>query len=317
VLLRKGRAAIAAAAAGLLCSLVAAGAAEGAPAAAPAQLLARHAPVLVLHPAERLMPVPVDGFLADSDLLVRAADGTWRPSAIPLAEAGRAFRLDQRLCRAIEGPAALGCYATSERAHEAGPTVYGAVRREGNRIALQYWLFYPANLLRGTSDAGAFWQMHEGDWEAVTVLLDRRGRPQTVALSQHCAGARREWAKAPRRGTRPIVHVALGSHANYFTPGRKALSRRCLPPEALALVRSYEIALLDLVGSGRAVTPEVAVVTATAPSWMAFGGTWGEDQYVHVPGFTTLRYGTAPVGPALHALWRRPLATPLAWPRGS
>jgi hypothetical protein len=31
-------------------------------------LLARHAPILVFHPAERFQPVPVDGFLADSDL---------------------------------------------------------------------------------------------------------------------------------------------------------------------------------------------------------------------------------------------------------
>ena len=32
-----------------------------------ATLLARHAPILVLHPAERFGPVPVDGFLADSE----------------------------------------------------------------------------------------------------------------------------------------------------------------------------------------------------------------------------------------------------------
>ena len=53
----------------------------------PAQLLARHAPVIVLHPDERFAPVPVDGFLADSDLQVRGPDGTWQASTASLPEA--------------------------------------------------------------------------------------------------------------------------------------------------------------------------------------------------------------------------------------
>ena len=299
---------------GLACWLVAAGAAAPAPASTPAQLLARHAPVLVLHPSERFAPVPVDGFLSDSDLLVRAADGTWQPSAVPLAQAGRTARLDRRTCLAIEGPAALGCYVAGEEAHGAAPTVYGAVRRTGNRIALQYWLFYPANLLSVTAASGRFWQFHEGDWEAVTVLLDSDERPQTVALSEHCAGARREWTRAPRRGSRPVVYVALGSHANYFTPGRKRLERRCWPREAVAVAAAYRVALLDVAGRGRTVTPVVSVIAAGSPPWMAFAGTWGEDQYVRFPGVAPLRYGAGPAGPAFHVLWRAPVATVLGWP---
>ena len=298
---------------GLACWL-GAGAAAAALPSTPAQLLARHAPVLVLHPSERFAPVPVDGFLEDSDLLVRAPDGTWQAATVPLAQAGRASRLDQRSCRAIDGPAALDCYAAAEEAHGASPTVYGAVMRTRDRIALQYWLFYPANLLGLAAAQGPFWQFHEGDWEAVTVLLDTRERPQLVGLSEHCAGARREWARAPRRGSRPIVYVALGSHANYFTPGRKTLSRRCWPKEAVAVADAYRIALLDSVGRGRTIAPAVSSVTATAPSWMVFGGTWGEDQYVHFPGVDPLRFGAGPAGPAFHALWRKPVATVLGWP---
>ena len=181
-------------------------------------------------------------------------------------------------------------------------------------MALQYWLFYPANVLTLASRAGLFWQSHEGDWEAVTVLLDAAERPLAVGLSEHCAGTRRDWARVPRRGTRPVVYVALGSHANYFTPGRKPLDRSCWPKEALAVYDAYKVPLVDSAGRGRTVSPAVIRVTASSPSWMAFAGTWGEDQYVRFPGVDPLRFGAGPTGPAFHALWRKPVATVLGWP---
>jgi hypothetical protein len=109
----------------------------------PAALLTRHAPIVVLHPAERFLPVPVEGwFLADSDLKQRARDGTWVVAAAGLLPiAGGPWRLDQRLCFAKVGLPAADCYAAAEAAHGAAPTVYGAVLRQGDRIALQYWLF--------------------------------------------------------------------------------------------------------------------------------------------------------------------------------
>jgi len=282
--------------------------------ATPAQLLARHAPVLVLHPDERFLPVPVDGFLADSDLQVRGPDGTWQASTASLPQAGPASRLDHRSCLAVDGPAALDCYVAAEQAHAAAPTVYGAVFRTRDRIVLQYWLFYPANVFSLAGARGLFWQSHEGDWEAVAVLLDGRERPILVGLSEHCAGVRRDWAGAPHRGSRPVVFVALGSHANYFTPGKKPLARSCWPKEALAVYDAYKVPLLDTAARGRTVTPGVSRVTAAAPPWMAFAGTWGEDQFVHFPDVAPLRFGGGPRGPAFHELWRRPVATVLAWP---
>ena len=91
--------------AAVVLSLAVTGVASAAPEArdsTPTQLLNRYAPVLVLHPDERFVPVPVDGFLADSDLLVPAPDGTWQASTALLPQAGPASRLDQRSCRAIE-----------------------------------------------------------------------------------------------------------------------------------------------------------------------------------------------------------------------
>lgn len=304
----RGAALLLAAAAGNL-------AAGPAAAATDLQLLARHAPVLVLHPAEPFVPVAVDGFLADSDLVRRAADGTWGPAGVDLASARAGDRLDQRACRAVDGPAALGCYAGAQAAHDSASTAYGALFRRGRLVALQYWLFYPVNVYRPPTTAGEFWQAHEGDWEAVTVLLGPDGRPATVGLSRHCGGVTREWRRAPRQGAHPVAYVALGSHALGFAPGATRLEERCWPPEALSIYRAYGVTLRDRSGEGRRVRPRVVRVTATAPGWMRFPGAWGEDQYVRFPDVEPLRFGQGPVGPAFHELWRRPFATPVAWPR--
>jgi hypothetical protein len=263
----------------------------------PAQLLARYAPILVLHPQERFAPEPVEGFIADSDLV----GGNY----------------EQRSCNAVDGTAALACYSGASMSHAPKPTLYGAATRSANRIVLQYWLFYYYNLYSFPNPLGPLWQAHEGDWEAVAVVLDTAQKPLFVGLSQHCAGARRQWAKVERRGDRPLVYVALGSHANFFAPGLQSISSRCLPPEAAALLRQYNVTLTDQVARGRKiVAASNAPITARTPEWMTFAGTWGEAQYVQIPNQAPIASGRGPQGPAFHALWRKPVATLLGWPSG-
>ena len=279
----------------VVCSF--AGQAASAPAPTLAQLLARYAPILVLHPGERFQPEAVDGYLADADLV--------------------AGHYDQRLCKSIDGTAALDCYASADAAHAQPPAVYGAVLRRGDRIALEYWLFYPFDLYSPTDPPGEIWQDHEADWEAVIVLLDAKRKPLLVGTSRHCSGARRDFSRVTRRGARPVVYVALGSHANYFAPGSIALEKRCWPPVALAVFKAYNAALVDRAAAGRTIAAaRVVQVTATSPSWMTFAGAWGETQYVHFPNNTPFAYGLGPRGPAFHALWRQPVSTVLSWPRG-
>ncbi|HSI96932.1 MAG TPA: hypothetical protein VK926_01090 [Gaiellaceae bacterium] len=281
-----------------------------------ASLLARHVPILVLHPQEQVRPVAVDGFLVDADLQQRTAAG-WEKVEEPLP-AGRAdLRLDQRTCRAIDGAPATPCYVAAQAVHGSSPVVYGAAFRRGNRIALQYWLWYPWNVYSPTVPPSDLWQVHEGDWEAVSVILGRSGKPLLVGLSRHCSGARREWPKVRKRGQRPLVHVALGSHANFFAPGAHPLDPRCPnAPLLIEIIRSYGARPVDHAGSGRIVRPALIRVTASSPRWMAFAGTWGEDAYVRFPGQDPLRYGAGPRGPAFHKQWRRPLAEVLGWPQG-
>lgn len=259
-----------------------------------AVLLARHAPVVVLHPAERSAPTNVEGFLADAEL--------------------SGGRYDVRACSARDGLAALQCYDDADE--PAPPVVYGAAFRSGGRIALQYWLFHAFDLWSPfVPQSPDYWKAHEGDWEAVTVLLDAGGRPVEVGTSRHCGGARRAWAKVERRGARPVVYSALGSHALYFRPGRYAQERRCWPKEALAVFEAYGVAVVDHAARGRALAPRVVPVTRSSPAWMRFTGSFGESQYLHFPQ-ATFAYGAGPRGPAFHDLWKRPFAAPRAWPAG-
>jgi Vacuolar protein sorting-associated protein 62 len=292
-------------------------AASGAPKAPPpslATLLARHVPILVLHPAESFEPVPVDGFLTDSDLEQKSSAGVWEKLDEPLPVGGAALRLDQRLCSARDGVAAIRCYADAEAAYAPVPTTYGAAFRRGNRIALQYWLFYPYDAYSPTVPAGQIWQVHEGDWESVSVILDNQGTPLLVGLSRHSGGARRDWAHAPKRGQRPLVYVALGSHANYFGPGIQLFSPLYVPRELIQIIRSLGALPADHTGRGRVIRPSLVRIDATTPSWMTFAGTWGEDQYLHAPGNDPVVFGAGPRGPAFHDQWRRPISDVLSWP---
>jgi hypothetical protein len=278
-----------------------------------AVLLARHVPILVLHPAEQFAPVRVDGFLADSDLQQRTAAG-WETIPGPLPAGGADLRLDQRTCFAMDGPAASGCYAGAEAAHVSGPVVYGKVLRSRTRIDLQYWIWYPFNDYSASVPPGEVWQVHEGDWESVSVILDLEGRPLVVGMSKHCEGTRRDWSDVRRRGARPIAYVALGSHANYFEPGTFRHSPVCWPRALRDVVRALR--LRDRTGSGRVVRPLLVPVTSTQPSWMQFAGKWGESGYVHFPNNPPIAYDGAPRAPAFQETWRRPVSEELSWPPG-
>jgi len=291
--------------------------AGGAPLRSPslATLLARYEPIVVLHPAEVFSPVPVDGFLEDADLQ-RKTEAGWVKVDGPLPAGGAELRLDQRSCQAIEGVAATQCYADAEAAHAAPPVVYGAVFRTNTRIALEYWFWYPYDSYSPTVPAGDIWQVHEGDWEAVSVILDHTGKPLLVGYSQHGKGKRRDWVGVPKRGSRPLVYVALGSHANYFSGGEPPLDPRIVDPAMIRIIAAYGVKPVEHTGGGRAVKPRLVVVSATSPAWMKFAGAWGETGYLHVPDNAPLAGGGEPRGPAFQKLWRSPVKEVLGWPKG-
>jgi hypothetical protein len=297
------------------CALLLGGGNAGASTPSLATLLTRYSPIVVLHPQERFEPVAVDGFLADSDLYQQTAAG-WEKVDEPLPSGVAGYRLDQRLCSPRNGVAAIPCYAAAQNSHASPPTVYGNASRRGDRIVLQYWFFYAYDAYSPTVPAGSFWQVHEGDWEAVSVLLDLQGKPLLAAYSQHSRGVRRAWSQVAKRGTHPVDYVALGSHANYFTVRTHRFDPRVVEPLLISIIRQNGFAPVDHTGNGLVLRPTVLPITATSPSWMTFAGFWGEGQYLHAPRSAPVQFGTSPRGPVLHAQWRAPVKTVLAWPAG-
>jgi hypothetical protein len=287
----------------------------GAAAPSPARLLAAYAPVVLLHPDERFAPVAVEPFLAAS-ALERRTDSGWQAVERPaLPDDPGPWRLNQRACVPSVGVASIACYAATPP----GPaTVYARATRTRDRIVLQYWLFYAYDFWSGRFPPSDYlWQAHEGDWEAVAVVLTAAGRPLRAGYSQHCSGQRRAWARVPRQGTHPLVHVALGSHSSWFEPGDHPIDTRCYPQAARVVLGAYLGTALDRTGTSRRTRPRVVPVTDSSPGWMRFRGTWGEEGWFHAPDpVNTVTYGAGPPGPAFHDLWRDPLRTIARWPEG-
>jgi hypothetical protein len=304
-------------------------------------LLARYQPVVVVHPTERFAPTAVGAFVR-SATLERRTPGGWVPverasSPLPTADptgctssdSSPCWRLRDPRCSVSVGVVAAACYAGLDAAEAPAPAVYGAFHRRGARIALQYWLWYRANVWSGRFPPDDFvWQSHEGDWEVVTVILTAAGKPLLVGYSQHGCGKRRAWKRVPRvGGTHPLVYSALGSHANYFAAGRLPfdLSPDCYPRIAASLLQGFLGKVWERTGRGARYGPalrgvkraRLVRVTSTSPQWMRFPGSWGEMNLFHVPPpIGTNPGGPAPDGPAFHSDWRDPVGSVLRWRAG-
>ncbi len=124
------------------------------------------------------------------------------------------------------------------------PVAYYAVVTDGLYVKLQYWLYYAWNDASQLGGGGIVQQCgeHEGDWEHVSIRLDRRliEQAQTpeqmrdaiddVYLAQHHRKqhTERKYFRGSDKqlyfqGTQLKVFPALGSHATYAQPGRYAL----------------------------------------------------------------------------------------------
>lgn len=322
-----------------------AGAADGTP---DAKLLRTYQPVLVFHPNELFRPRKVQSFVEDSELeqFVGTSpsqlplDAYWtvvdpdpEPGELPPVTASAFYRLDQIDCEADAPLAGQSCYAAAWREGSGGDALYGRVVRTGDRIVLQYWLFYYDNpLILPATPSGTFWQSHEGDWEVVNVVLGLDETPLEAAYSQHCSGQRKAWAgvaTSPAGSTHPIAYVALGSHANYFAPGAGPLGAipinpACIPasvpplPFIVDQVRdgSNDGAIVGPPGSG---VEGATIHQIEGQVWSAFGGRWGESEYFFtpvafppVPANTAVPVGLAPASPANQANWNP--QTVLGWP---
>ncbi len=296
-----------------------------------ARLLAMYEPAMQFDPLEQFLPTKVESFLTNAGLEQLTASG-WTvaranpaPGHLPGPGSGT-WRLDQDGCTPAAPVGGLACYAAAANQGIGGPTIYGRVVREDAEIVLQYWFFYYDDVYSYTyPPSDLIWQAHEGDWEDVNVVLSPDEQPLYVGYSQHCLGQRRAWADAPRLAdTHPVVHVALGSHANYFSPGTHPIDVACIPAQAVTILHGLGLPLpVDYAFAGGIAGPPEAggsvmpidELDGNLPSWLQFPGFWGELQYFHGPApIGTVAFGNSPVGPAFHPEWIDPLGTLATWP---
>ncbi len=295
-----------------------------------AALLARYEPVVELYRAD-WKPSAVEPFLAGADL-ERPVGIRWRvvrrsPPASALAGGSAGLRLDTRGCTPAVNLDA--CYV-----HRAQPaSVYGRVwvsptASAGISSVLQYWFFYPLDDWRNSPTRPTLWHMHEGDWEEVSVALDAAGGPVSVAASQHNLGVTRTWARVRvDGGTHPVVYVALGSHANYLSPGFRGVAG--VPHRIPTRFSGVPLVEPDFTSAQATYGPAgvtadvlgiVDISDGTAP-WLSFAGSWGDGAYVLLgeqtktgTRYAHLRVGGSPIGPAFHDIWRDPLLQFRSWP---
>jgi Tol biopolymer transport system component len=266
-------------------------------------VFARYAPLVYLHPRERYWPMSAADFIELSAL-------RWRHGSCfhDLASRGSVnpVRLGRRSSAPYEHQAAVGCtdrgriYAATEYTRPHGKEARRGGVPAGNGFVLAfdglfvsgttsgsdvpgfyagapvyyqyvprhfvtYWFFYGFSVTAGVS--------HQGDWERISVCLDRLDHATGAIYHQHNERLPVRLDGVPRFGSHPIVYSAKGSHASYRTAGfrRKTLDYR---KEGLIWPTWQDLA------------------NVLQEPWYGFGGSWGRA------GAT--KEGTGPLGPSQH-----------------
>jgi hypothetical protein len=251
-------------------------------------LAQRFAPILKLHSTEPFVPISRAAYVGRTSLkeqegrferLVKGKLGIddlpdVMGSCLPLR--GCLFFLDVRGAEPDPPKRVQGSYLDIQKQlvrEGARPTVQFHVTRydDTGDYAVQYWFLYIFNYRLNE---------HESDWEQITVRVDADEKPVSALYSAHEGGNTRPWAQVEKEGEHPVVYPALGSHANYFTPGRKPVQVSCK-----RVIGSIERCLhgrkilVDVAdGLGRRLAPESYDL---APfSGPVFVGNYGTGNYV-------------------------------------
>ncbi len=175
---------------------------------------------------------------------------------------------------------------------------YAHIAREAGHpgFALQFWFFWYFN---------QFNDLHEGDWEGMQITFGAAGpeqalasgeEPSEIILFQHAGGERASWedAKVQKRGTRPVVYSAAGSHATFYDSavyvenGQQGSGLGC-----------------DNTSEPLEEVPLRPVLLPNRPptqgrfAWLTYEGRWGEREK---------GYNNGPTGPQTKTVWREPFA---------
>lgn len=157
-------------------------------------------------------------------------------------------------------------------AYQANPLyqdrIYGRVVyvRDGGQVVgawLQYWVYYYFNDVPVVSSGD-----HESDWEMVQVRVNANSVAQYAVYAQHGGRTRCGYEQVEKKGLRPVVYVAHGTHASYFRSGFK------LP----AADNPHVPDVADGAITGRKVRGLIRIGQNVRPKWVDWPGYWGNSR---------------------------------------
>lgn len=233
------------------------------------QLAQQFRPRLLFDSGERWRPLDVDRFLAEPGHAICPPGGA---PCTPLADAAQLTPAVDHLDLRGDGPADAG---------DEPRAIYAHVVRGRTRVAIDYWWFLRYNAFS--------FDRHEGDWEGVTVIADRRGER---VLAVHFAAHGDVWrygAGVPIvKGRRVTVYVANGSHASY----PRGCARRCRQTNGTLPERRFD-------GARSWTCRRRCVKLLPTSAWNAWEGRWGVSDSPAFP---------APPTPSLQRRFKHPFA---------
>ncbi len=264
------------------------------------QLAETFAPIVAIQtqptacgPGEPYYPADVSVILDQPDVVLLDSAGTTlvqAPGAIDLLNApeGSNFDLPGNTLRP-------GCDYERRFGWRTGepPVQYARVVRDSDDpdlLIVQYWEYFVYNQWNN---------VHESDWESALVVFDATTPeealaegPSTMSLSQHYGNQRQPWAAVEKRGNRPVIYPAAGSHAIFYS-------------QKLWFGMSGDAGFGcdSTVAPSTEMDPRVEVLPAQGTAengfgWMGFRGRWGERAPT---------INDSEVGPQYTRQWRNPV----------
>ncbi|MFC1570090.1 Vps62-related protein [bacterium] len=185
------------------------------------EIVERYAPVLYFSKDEDYFPIEVGSFFDHSQLMKRRAfpfkdqvmSDTVNPALFTLYSNDDFYiRLKKDTFKSIKEN-----YKNTKDKYR--KTVYSNVIRIDEHptvsYVVQYWLFF-----WGSKAGSINLTWHQCDWEMFMISLNETFEPIEAGYSQHYYGDVKTWAEVCKHDVQPVVYVARGSHALYFTPGK-------------------------------------------------------------------------------------------------
>ena len=183
-------------------------------------------------------------------------------------------------------------------------TIYARVYERGRDSAtvVQYWFFYVYNdaprkwTNLKDENAGSHYDDgdHEGDWESIQVVFDAPllkvlvdgELPSELGYAAHEHGSYLKVADVEWEGRRPVVYVALGSHASY------PRDIKC------HLYKVFYLGTDIADGTGPSLTPSDYRLSLMSgeEAWLEWDGRWGDLR--KGPKGAILEVGNGPRGPS-------------------